>query len=135
SSESRMQVGGMAGEGDVYEELQDWVKGFDLRRPLNHIPKVELVRGDACETMPKYVEENPHLIISLLFLDFDVYEPTVAALEALLPRMPGGAILVFDELNQPDWPGETTAVLERFNLRDLRLRQFPWEPNLAYAVI
>ena len=36
----------------------------------------------------------------MLYLDFDLYAPTKAALETFLPRMPKGAILAFDELNQ-----------------------------------
>ena len=49
--------------------------------------------------------------MSLLFLDFDLYEPTKAALEQFVPRMPRGAVLAFDELDNPIWPGETKALL------------------------
>ena len=45
--------------------------------------------------------------MSLLFIDCDLYEPTRAALRAFLPRMPKGAIVAFDELDNPIWPGET----------------------------
>ena len=48
----------------------------------------------------------------MLFLDFDLYEPTRVALEHFLPRMPNGAVLAFDELDNPLWPGETLAMLE-----------------------
>jgi hypothetical protein len=47
----------------------------------------------------------------LLYLDFDVYEPTKAAIEALRPHMPKGAAIVFDELYSRQWPGETLALL------------------------
>ena len=48
----------------------------------------------------------------MLYLDFDIYEPTLTALENFLPRMPKGSVIAFDELNNPDWPGETMAFLE-----------------------
>jgi hypothetical protein len=102
---------------------------------LNHISKIDLVRGDANLTIPEYVESNPHLLVSLLYLDFDVYEPTVTALKTLVPRMPKGAVLAFDEVNNPHWPGETKALLEQLNIRDSQLRCFEYEPNISYMVL
>jgi hypothetical protein len=37
-------------------------------------------------------------------------EPTLAALQPFVPRMPRDAVIAFDELNRPEWPGETLAV-------------------------
>lgn len=108
---------------------------YDLNRPLGHIPRVELAVGDATVRIKQYVEENPHLVVALLYLDFDIYEPTKAALEHLLPRMPKGAVLAFDELCQKAWPGETRAVNEIVGLRNLRVQRFPFTPQLSYAVL
>jgi len=41
---------------------------------MGHIPKVELVKGDVVETVGQYLEQNPQLVISLLYLD--LYKPT-----------------------------------------------------------
>jgi hypothetical protein len=71
----------------------------------------------------------------LLFLDVDLYEPTKTALEAFLPRMPKGAVVAFDELDNAMWPGETLAAIESGKLRDLRLRRLEWDPYIAYAVL
>jgi hypothetical protein len=68
-------------------------------------------------------------------LDFDIYAPTKVALEAFLPRMPRGAVLVFDELNEERFPGETVVALELDLIRNLRLRRFPFEPRISYAII
>jgi hypothetical protein len=81
------------------------------------------------------VEEHPHLVVALLYLDFDLYEPTLAAIQTLLPRMPKGAILAFDELNKDKWPGETLAAIEGVGLTSLRLRRFPFDSLMSYAVI
>jgi len=78
------------------------------------------------------LKENPHLLVALLYLDFDLYEPTKKALELFLPRMPKGAILGFDEINNPEWPGETLAMLDCLNIRDIAIQKFPYEPNIAY---
>jgi len=55
-------------------------------------------------------------------------------IELFLPRMTKGSILAFDEINNPMWPGETTAFLEALNIRELQVRKFPYEPNMAYIV-
>ncbi len=91
--------------------------------------------GDATTTIPRYVEKNPHLVVSMLYLDFDIFEPTKVALECLLPRIPKGGVIGFDELNQKQWPGETLAVMEQVGLRNLRIHRFPYTPALSYAVV
>ncbi len=108
---------------------------FDLYRPLGHIPKVELVAGDAMETIPRYLEQNRHLVVSLLYLDFDLYEPTRCALEQLVPRMPKGAVLAFDELNHRAWPGETLALVDTLGIRGVRLERFTFQPQIAFACL
>ena len=125
--------GGMA--ADSYEELKIAIELFDQNRPIGHIPKVELVKGDARQTIPKYIERNPYLVVSLLYLDFDLYEPTVVALENFLPRMPKGAIIGFDEINSPSWPGETLAVLEKVGIRKLKIERFYFESYVSYAIL
>jgi hypothetical protein len=119
----------------AYEDLKECIRLFDMNRTIGHIPRVELVCGDALETIPAFVEANRHLVVAMLFLDFDIYEPTRTALETFLPRMPKGAVLAFDELNDAAWPGETLAVLETVGLRNLRIRRVPYVPHLSYAVL
>lgn len=119
----------------AYDDLRECVRLYDLNRFIEHIPRVELVVGDAMQTIPEYVENNPHLVVAMLYLDFDLYEPTKMAIETFLPRMPKGSILAFDELNQESWPGETMAVLETVGLRNLRIERFPFTPQLSFAVL
>ncbi|MCX7197569.1 MAG: class I SAM-dependent methyltransferase [Proteobacteria bacterium] len=133
ATEEYKQVGAYRYDGQA--QIEHSAALYDLNRPVGHIPRVELVRGDATRTIPSWVEGNPHVVVALLHLDFDLYEPTVAALRAFLPRMPRGAVIAFDELNQKQWPGETLAVLEEVGLSRLRIRRFPWTPNLSYAVL
>ncbi len=125
--------GGLA--ADSYEELRALIAEYDRDRFLGHIDKVHLVRGNLTETIPTFLAEHPHLVVSLLFLDVDLYEPTKAALECLLPRMPKGAVLAFDELDNPQWPGETRALLEAVGIRSLALQRFEWDPYISFAVL
>ncbi|MBW8000469.1 MAG: class I SAM-dependent methyltransferase [Planctomycetes bacterium] len=125
--------GGMKVES--FDELKRVVDVFDLNRFVGHIDKVELVKGDITKTAPQYLEDNPHLVVSLLYLDLDLYEPTKTAIETFLPRMPKGSIIAFDELNHPDWPGETQAVLEDIGINNLRIERFPFDSVRSFAVI
>jgi hypothetical protein len=117
------------------QELKEAARLHDANRPLGHIPRIELVKGDAMVTIPAYVQENAHLMVSLLYLDFDLYEPTKIALQTFLPRMPKGAVIAFDELSQKQWPGETQAVMETCGISTLRIQRLPYTPSLSFAVI
>jgi hypothetical protein len=130
---------GIAEPGDFqtssYDELAELIQAYDQDRFLGHIPKVQLIRGDASKTIPEFVEQNSHLMVSLLFLDFDLYEPTKVALEQLVPRMPRGAVLAFDELDNPIWPGETKALLDVLPMSRLKIQRLEWDPYIGYAVL
>jgi hypothetical protein len=134
SSESReARPGGLS--VDSYDHLLQCIELYDMNRFVGHVPKVELVRGDATKTIPAYLKDNPQLIVSLLYLDFDIYEPTLAALKHFLPRMPKGAVIAFDELNLKDWRGESIAVLESLTLRDFRIERCSFGSVISFAQI
>ncbi len=120
---------------DSYEELEALIKEYDRDRFLGHIDKAHIIKGDVKETIPKFLETHPHILVSMLFIDIDLYEPTRIALESFIPRMPLGAALVFDELDNPMWPGETLALLETLGLGKIELRRLEWDPYIAYAIL
>jgi Macrocin-O-methyltransferase (TylF) len=120
---------------DAYEELTELIDAHDRDRFLGHIEKVQLVKGDCAVTIPAFLDKNPHLLIGMLFIDLDLYEPTKIALEHFLPRMHKGSILAFDELDNPQWPGETLALLETYGLKNLRIESIPGDPYIGFAVL
>ena len=130
---SGVPLGGM--RDTSYEHLIDWISIQDKNRAIGHIPKVELVRGDACVSIPKYVKENPHLIISLLYLDFDLYKPTLIALKHLLPLVPKGGLIGFDEVNESKWAGETIALKEAIGLSNIKLKRFYFDAHVSYYIV
>jgi Macrocin-O-methyltransferase (TylF) len=126
--------GGLKIAPNMQEEINHLASIHDRNRPLGHIPKIELIAGDACKKIPQYVKDHPHLLVSLLYLDFDIFKPTKVALEHLYPRIVKGGIVAFDELHCPEFPGETTALLESFDLREVELRRLPIDPYISYFV-
>jgi hypothetical protein len=130
---NNLEVGGLCSSS--YDELKKLIKEYDNDRFLGHIGKVELIKGDARYTIPEFIKKNKHLVVSLLYLDFDLYEPTKVAIEEFLPRMPKGSIIAFDELDHPLWPGETSALVDTLGINKLEIKRFDFDPYIGYAVI
>jgi len=120
---------------DSYEDLKQCIQLYNSNRFLNQISKIIIIKGNITNSLPIYIENNPHTIVSLLYLDADVFEPTKIALSQLVPRIPKGGIIAFDELNDPAWPGETLAVLKTIGIDNIRIQRFQFEPNISYAVM
>lgn len=139
-------VGVAAQDGDLVTEgafavseghsatLQRILDTHSLDSPLPSLTKASAVAGDARETVPRWLEENPHAIVSMLILDTDLYLPTRDVLKCVIPRLTRGSLLVFDEANTAAFPGETLAIQEVLGLNRIRLRRTPLAPTCAYAV-
>jgi hypothetical protein len=121
--------------GSTLNDVQAAINVYDINRPLSHIPKVNLIKGDIATTAGDFLKNNPHLVVSLLYLDVDLYEPTKILLETFFPRMPKGAVIAFDELNAKMFPGETRAVEEVIGISKLRIERFSFDSYISYAVI
>lgn len=113
--------------------LEELLRLQDDLNPLNHLKKFELIKGDATETVPAYLAAHPETVVSLAIFDFDIYRPTKAALEAVVPHLFKGSILVFDELCDDLFPGETVALREVLPLRGLRIERLPFASRISFA--
>jgi len=118
-----------------FTELTELIKVYDSNRFLGHVNKVNLIHGDITKTVPDFISKNQHLMVSLLFLDLDLYDSTKVAIENFYPRMPKGAIIAFDELDNPIWPGETTALLETIGINRLKIERIEFDPYIGFAAI
>lgn len=119
-----------------YEEYLKQVLDYhEQESPISHIKKYSLVKGDATIEIEKFLQENPETIIALAYFDFDIYEPTKKCLEAIKDYVTKGSIIGFDELNVHDYPGETLAFKEVFELDRYRITHSPYSPTQSYIVI
>lgn len=118
-----------------FDLLQSLVSLQDVVRPVNRIPRVELIKGDITQTAPKFVSENPGLCISLLILDTDLYESTKVAIESFIPHLHKGAIVALDEVCYSKFIGETIALKQSLRLNDVKLQKFPFESSCGYFEI
>lgn len=119
-----------------YEEfLSQLLAAHHQESPLNHIQKNSVFKGDAVVELKKYLKAHPETIVSFAYFDFDIYQPTKECLEMLLPVMPKGAVIGFDELLDPQFPGETIAFKEVFKLRSCKLYKNPFGGIQSYIVL
>lgn len=130
STSSNVKLGGFIYED--FESIEKAIHAFDMNRPLGHIPKIFLNKGRVEDTAIPFLETNPHILVSMLHLDVDLYEPTLHSLNTFLPRMSKGSIIIFDEVNQEGYPGETLALLKSNLLNTYKLERFSFEPGLSY---
>jgi hypothetical protein len=117
------------------DELAEVLSLHERLNPMSHLKRFELVKGDAVRTVPAWFDAHPEAVVSLAIFDFDIYAPTRAALLAVKPRLFKGSVLVFDELSDDVFPGETVAVREVLGLNNLRIQRLPHVSRMSYAVI
>ena len=108
---------------------------LDMNRQLPHIPKIALVKGNVTDSIPQYFTDNPHSLVSLLYLDMDIYEGTKAAIETCISRMPSGAVIAFDEFGCERWPGETLGLIDSLGIRGMKLKRFPFDSYVSYIIL
>jgi len=92
-------------EETAYAQINDAIERLDLAS------RVELVKGDITETLPRFLAERPGFRISLLHCDLDVYAATKSLLETAWPRVVVGGMVVFDQYAVDAW-GESDAADE-----------------------
>ena len=132
---SLMQVGQLTTTENYDQYLQELMTCKESLNPLSHISKFDIRKGDATKELAGYFKEDPQTIIALAFFDFDLYQPTKVCLQLIKNRLTKGSVLVFDELNDPDSPGETLALMEVFGLNNIELKRYPYTSRVSYFII
>jgi hypothetical protein len=98
-----------------YEQLQDVIKFFEL-------DNMSIINTHVKET-------NDHLDkdqkFSFVYIDVDLYLPTMQILDIIKDRLTKGSIICFDEGNNKNFPGEKKA-------REEFLNKYPSEFEVEY---
>jgi hypothetical protein len=116
---------GAYGVTAAYEQHLDEVLAVKTRLgSFAHIERCELLKGDAPEELKKYLEKHPETLVALAYFDLDLYEPTKACAEMLVPYLARGSVIAFDDFVHPVFPGETAAAREVFGA-NARFRRVP----------
>jgi hypothetical protein len=93
----------------------------------------ELIKGDVKKTIPNLIKQQPHLKISLLHLDMDIYEPTKFVLNKLFSYVVKGGIILIDDYNSVF--GATKATDEFLNLnKNLEIKKLNFYKVPSYII-
>ena len=130
-----VSIGDYAVSKDYEAYLQALLDYHESESPVSHKKKYQLIKGDATNTFADYLVRQPETIVAFAYFDFDIYTPTRHCLELLLPRLTKGSVLAFDELNCPQFPGETLALLEVVGLSKYAIKRSPLNPLISYMII
>lgn len=107
-----------------YELVAGKLKAFDLHN-------VQLRKGFFDQSLPS-VSGNR---FSFVHLDCDAYDPYLQCLNFFYPRMNPGGIILFDEYNDPPWPGCNAAVDEFLETKPERLRLIALDNFQKYYIV
>lgn len=132
--QSQKEVGGFS-PADYLEELKSAVSIFDQDRFIPWKPRIKLIEGNIEDSVPQFISDNPGVRFSLIHFDCDLYSPTKVALEYLWPKLAKGGIMLFDEYSIPEWPGETQAVDEFFEDKNIKIQTLQWTNAPAGFVV
>lgn len=127
-----LKAGGL--KADCHETLLQAARLFDENRYLGHLPKIRLVKGDVMRVLDSFIADNPHVLIAMLYMDLDLYQPTKEVLSKLYERVPTGGIVVFDQINHRSFPGETAAFLEVLGDKRCFMKRLPFCSRISYFV-
>jgi hypothetical protein len=126
---------GAYGVGEGYEKYLDHLLALkESQSPMPQVRKYDLIKGNAPEKLEEYLRAHPEVIVSFAYFDMDIYEPTVQCLRLLKGRLTKGSVVGFDELNFPEFPGETVALQEAIGLNNVRLRRNRWCANESFFI-
>lgn len=117
---------------DGQAELELGISLCDMNRPLGHVRKASIVKGSLPGTFAGYLEDHPETIIALANFGIGLHAPTRDTLALLKPRLQRGSILVFEDLNQAMWPGESKALYDVFSPGEISLERSPVCPHLSW---
>lgn len=134
-SGEKLEVGNYAVSENYENTLEKILQIQEDLNPKPNVKKFELVKGNVTETLPEYLENHPETLVSMVYLDLDLYEPTKFCLEKILPYCHKNTIFAFDELCYPDFPGETLAMREVFAGRDYEIIRSTFSPQQSYLML
>jgi hypothetical protein len=127
-------IGGF--NSSIFEKLlEDAISIYDKDRFIPHKARVKLVKGNIEETVPKFINDNSGLRISLLHFDCDLYAPTKIGLEYFYPLVVPGGVILFDEYGIRPWGGESNAIDEYFMGKNIKIKKLDWSPNPGGYII
>lgn len=113
------------GKSISFEEINNLLEKQGLNK------NVDIIKGDILITLDQYLDKNPHLKISLLHIDVDLYEPTKVILEKLYDKVTSGGIIIFDDYGA--FAGTNKAVDDFFENK-VEIKKLSYSHAISYII-
>ena len=113
---------------DYLERLTDLANQDNLVRGVE---RCRVISGNIAETVPEFARTSQGTRLSLLFLDVNLYKPTLVGLRELYPLVLRGGIVALNGFGAPPWQGEAVALEHYFAEINA---PFPRLRKLSYSI-
>lgn len=130
-----IKIGGYKVSANYKDHLEALIDYHEKNNVLASVKKHQVIEGNVMETVPRFFQENPETVVALAYFDMAVYAPTKSCLEAIKPHLMRGSVLMLDEFNSHDYPGETIAFKETFHDRKFSLRRSRFMTDRTFVVM
>ena len=130
-----VKPGGYSVSAGYRSYLEELLLLHEKLNVLGTVRKHEVVEGDVVQSVPRYLKEHPETVVALAYFDLALYLPTKTCLEAIRPHLVPGSVLVMDEFNFPEAPGETRAFREVFGSSGYSIRKSRYIRDKALVFI
>tara|TARA_B100000315_G_C14438231_1_gene523446 strand:+ start:175 stop:942 length:768 start_codon:yes stop_codon:yes gene_type:complete len=97
---------------DYKEYLEKLIDFHEKNNVLSNIKKHQIIEGDVTQSVPKYFNDHTEAVVALAYIDCGLYKPVKVCIETILPHLIPGSVIMLDEFNAPEQPGETIAFRE-----------------------
>jgi len=98
---------------DNYKQyLEKLIDYHEKNNVLANVKKHQVIEGDVTQTVPKFFKDNPETVVALAYFDCGLYKPVKVCIETIKSYLIPGSVLMLDEFNSPEQPGETIAFRE-----------------------
>lgn len=108
------------------EQIEKLFKAIDL-------PKPAIIKGFLENTAGSFKNQVGH--IAFLHIDADLYSAYKVTLKELFDNVSQGGIVLFDEYDEPTFPGATKAIDEFFAGTNYQLQKIKWMDKYKFFVI
>lgn len=116
------------------EGLQQSVDVFNRSRYFNQFKLIDLIKGNAAETVKKLIADNPGVICALLNLQISLYEVEKEILKAVWPIIPIGGVVHFASLGYEGSPSVGKMLDETLGISNVNIRRYSFSTKMSYII-
>lgn len=111
-----------------------WNIGYDsvLERLKEYKDIISLHEGDCKVTIPDLIKNKTITELSFIYIDCNLYQPSLKSIQDLWPYLSKGGIVSIDEHLTG---GETRAIKEFANTNNLELKYYSDKPGPSYYIV